>query len=407
MPKQIITNYVNLLEYPEIQILKSQDILTIGDLHGNSIKLLFFLIETGILSLKNGQYDYQKFVEIYYLETSLIQKCHLETFKSILENAIFNPIAATIKIRLLGDEVAERGQNDYFTLLILDQLIKNNICLEIIFSNHGAEFIKFYEEGCSPDFMPLFLSQPGNLWFTKSLGCTQNKKGLLYLIQQQLVSTEQILNIINRCYKPNLKLLSYLIEEIKENYSAITIYSHAPIGIETIKALAKKFNIYYDENNILLESFINIIEEINKEFFKLIYDNSLSKILFEENQNMHLPNCPLELVPIIRTIWNRIEHPISSSPLFRPHFISFIDHKCKINYTHGHDGQGQVKVSEQEHITNLDNCLGMEYYDDYNDTGIYVIEKAQQTTNKQSIILNTKINTFHLVGINNKLRLTM
>lgn len=403
MAKKIINKYVNLLEYPEAQILQPQSILTFGDLHGNAIKLLFFLAESGILSLKEGIYDYQRLVEIYYLEIDLIQPCHLDRFETILEETIFNPIANTIKVRLLGDEMADRGQNDYFTLLILEQLHKNCVSIEIIFSNHSAEFIKFYEEDCVLDFMPLMF--PQNMEYIKSLGCAAYKKGLIYLLEQKLISKDKILFLINNIYKPNIKLLSYNIEQVKQNLCNLTIYSHAPIGLETIKALADKFNIIYNSNcEILLEQFINILEKINQEFNNLVENNLVTQSLLEEKPYLYSQEPAISSLPLLRTIWNRVEHSISAGPLFRPHFMSFLDQRCKMHYTHGHDGQGQVKVSEQEHVTNLDNCLGMEYNNECNEHGEYVVEK-EQTTPKLSIMQAPLI--LHLIGMNNRPRLTM
>lgn len=397
MAKTIINKYVNLFEYPEAQILQPQSILTFGDLHGNAVKLLFFLIESGILALKQERYDYQRLVEIYYLEIDLIQPCHIDSFESILEQALFNPIASTIKIRLLGDETADRGQNDYFTLLILEQLHKNNVPIEILFSNHGAEFIKFYEEDCALDFMPLMFSQDTE--YIKSLRC------LIYLLKHELISKDKLLSLINESYKPNIKLLSYNIEPIRQDFCCITIYTHAPVGLETIKALADKFNIIYNSNcEILLAKFINILEAINQEFNKLLANHVLAKSLAEEKPYLYIEGSQISSLPILKTIWNRVDHPIYAGPLFRPHFMSFLDQKCRMHYTHGHDGQGQVKISEQEHVTNLDNCLGMEYNGECNEHGTYIVEKEPANV-KLSIIEAPVI--INLIGMNNRPRLTM
>lgn len=405
MAKTITTKYVNLFEYPEAQILQPQSTLTIGDLHGNAIKLLFFLAESGILSLRNQAYDYQKLVEIYYLEIDLIQPCHLDQFESILEAALFNPVATTIKIRLLGDEVADRGQNDYFTLLILEQLHKHFVPIEIIFSNHSAEFVKFYEEDYPLEFVPLIFAQ--NMEYIKSLGCATYQKGLIYFLKHELVPKDKILFLITNIYKPSLKLLSYNIELAKQNLCNITIYSHAPVGLETIKALADKFNIMYNSNcDILLEQFINILEQINQEFNKLVENNLVTKGLLEEKPYLYAEKPHISSLPVLRTIWNRIEHPVSDAPFFRPHFMSFKDQKCKMHYTHGHDGQGNVKISEQEYVTNLDNCLGMSYNNDYNEQGEYTVEKECPTPKAPIPSIEVPV-LIYLIGGNNRPRLTM
>lgn len=117
--------------------------VTIGDLHGNALKLIFVLIKEGVLDLPKDCYDY--FVDIYNADP--INKDKVNFFQQhILPYITLKPGAEITKIRLIGDELADRGGNDYFTLKILQklkQLLPRN-ALEIIISNHGTGFLKYY-----------------------------------------------------------------------------------------------------------------------------------------------------------------------------------------------------------------------------------------------------------------------
>ena len=61
-----ITSDINLDVYPETLFLcEDNQSITIGDLHGNTLKLIYFLIQQGILILKNREQDYEQLVKLY------------------------------------------------------------------------------------------------------------------------------------------------------------------------------------------------------------------------------------------------------------------------------------------------------------------------------------------------------
>ncbi len=356
-----ITEQVNLLEYPQSpHILKPGEELTIGDLHGNSLKFMFFLIKEGILTLKNREKDYEEIKRIY--EKNDLTKADLEQFQDILSEAEFNEAASKTKIKLIGDEVADRGKNDYFTLLILDKLREKKVPIEIIFSNHGAEFVSFYEIGnCTGDF-PTHI----NTMQARSLNL-----GLLGLIDKGLVSTEDIQKLIDDSYKPNLKLLSYSIDQTTKP-NTIILYSHAPIGLETVEGLAIEFGVTYDQSS--LENLAKTINAINSKFAELVANNRVIERLEEEKiEEEVVVNAPIA-AGITRAIWNRVNYQDSCSrvKIKRPSMLKSDDQEFIINYVHGHDGVGSVADEEQDFVTNLDNNLGKG--GNYN-SGEYVVEK--------------------------------
>ena len=156
---------------------------SIGDLHGSSQKLIYFLIQVGLLEM--DEINYKKMVDLYekwgyQLLSVVVYKqqqnqakfnildmkkeellSDLNQFKEILASAKVKGGPQHPLIRLIGDEMADRGHNDYFTLLILEKLQQNHVPYEIITSNHGAEFMAAYER--DTDFDEHFYIDPSQV----------------------------------------------------------------------------------------------------------------------------------------------------------------------------------------------------------------------------------------------------
>src|SRR5581483_9960414 len=126
--------YVNIDDCPPADAKHPANIqnqLTIGDLHANGLKLLYFLVRQNVLEISST--DYATIVRIYLKSAHALTKQDLVDSNNIIANAKVNPVGT---IRLLGDELADRGENDYFVLKILEKLSKENISIEILLSNH-------------------------------------------------------------------------------------------------------------------------------------------------------------------------------------------------------------------------------------------------------------------------------
>jgi len=155
-----IREQVNIYKLPDVdmQYSKNDSEVTIGDLHGNSMKLMFMLIKHGVAKGISDD-DYKNLVEIYKKvpskapwhgeEVKELTKKDITEFNQILDKLVFN---TEIGVRLIGDELADRGSNDYFTLKILEKLRKNNVPVEITVSNHSIDFLHATEK--QTDFTP-------------------------------------------------------------------------------------------------------------------------------------------------------------------------------------------------------------------------------------------------------------
>lgn len=242
-------------------------------------------------------------------------------------------LKSNLKVRLLGDELADRGNNDYFTLKILEKMAESRVPVEVILSNHSVEFIEAYEK------RDQFTSPMLNSYFAKSMEYLQ------YFINEHHVSRKEILEIIRKVYKPILKAISYSLSEDKKE---ITIHSHAAIGLNTVKSLAKAINVYYRAATTI--ELAETIDEINKKFQEHVQANTVHTLYtrvdmlkgFKESDKVDL-----RYTPWVFIMWNRAYNKI-----FRPAKHS----GYKVSFAHGHDSSDPKQ--EKDHIYNLDNNLG-------------------------------------------------
>lgn len=329
MSSELICEEVDIYKLPSCDhehLATAKTVLTIGDLHANTIKLLFILVKHGIASniTKN---NYEMLIKIYTTPIHELTVEHLNRFNHILDNMIFRPHC---RIRLLGDELADRGNNDYFTLKVLEKLQQSQVHVEILISNHGMEFIEAYEK--QDHFhapMLLFNRQAASI------------ERLQFLITEKLVSREEIISIINQVYKPLLKVLSY---SLNKDHSEITIYSHAPIDFKNIEQLAEKFNIFFDNTSAV--KLAQTIEQINSKFKQFVINNSVNTLYTREMMHRGYEGLPITSdAPIEFLVWNRRYSILDRSPLRNDYCLNFV---------HGHDSGVQTTGN----IYNLDNLLG-------------------------------------------------
>lgn len=317
----LIRENVDIYIFPRINKIHRNNAftqLTIGDLHANAIKLLFFLLKQGVITHITEK-DYINLVNIYRKNVYDLKKRDLVLFDKIIGKIKCNKIG---KLRLLGDESADRGSNDYFIFKILEALHKQAVPVEILLSNHGIEFIEGYE---TRRYMPSRI--PSRPPYFQSISMVN----LEILIQKGLIVREEILNIYTKVYKTSLKAMSYgLTEDIK---SEITLYSHAPIGLGTVKNLANLFKISFKSRTA--RQLAETIDKINSKFQESVMANTVHKLF---KWGMHDD-------PFLCLTWNR-DYDFLERPLKKEDFA--------LNYVHGHDSN----EPSQGNIVNLDNDLG-------------------------------------------------
>lgn len=305
---------VSLYRYPKIDeehhIPHSE--FTFGDLHGNTIKFLFILIKQGIVSDLN-EIQYYKLLTIYNKSTRQLTQEDIQEFKEIIQAMKVNK---NCFVRLIGDELGDRGNNDYFTLLILEKLHQEQLPMEILISNHGAEFLGCYAN--RQKFQPSIIVEQ-----------TSSLHNVATLINKKLLSVQEVGNLTNNVYKPYLKAISYSLSEDKNE---ISIYSHAPIAISTVKLVANQFCVAYEDSSA--EKLAQTIDRVNAEFKRHVDANTISSQL-QENHPLHI------------VIWSR-DLDIDRKSQHENYHVNFI---------HGHTGnEGYYKGLT--HIINLNNYWG-------------------------------------------------
>lgn len=370
---------------------------------------------------------------------AILSKDDVIKFKEIIGTLkVTNPVAL---VRLLGDEFADAGQCDEYVQAIITQLDILNIPNESLLSNHGIERLEAFEKRekePTEKFYPprlkakvgtvplgalqpllsrgLFLSEltPGQLKSTESV--TLNLSVIEKFIEngldeqfvqveekaRSMVATQQLIerNILkfedvkaahDNHYKLKLKVLSYTLSADKKD---ITIYSHAGIGLKTIRALAEKLKIKYQAHTaIALAATIDAINEKFQEHVKnntvhTLYDHNVMRMAYhgaaqfckktdritppttdklisvgipkETIDNCNITNNPFEFVMWCRRydIDERPAVKTSSNYLQGAFYGGF-----NINFVHGHDSEDPQAVNvnlltTKSHLFNLNNMIG-------------------------------------------------
>lgn len=329
MTKHMIDELVSIYKKPptdETHLAGAGVQITIGDLHANTMKFIYTLVRHGIITDITDE-NYDDLVSIYLKDIDELDKNDLERYAQIISSLKFNN---SVFIRLLGDELSDRGSNDYFTLLLIRKMHEENLKMEITISNHAIEFVNAYET--KRKFFPSTLESH----------FVQSMVNMQILMAKKLITRAEVLAIIKNNYKPYLKAVSY---SLSEDNNEITLYSHAPIDMRAIRALAKKFALTFEDYSAVVLA--KTIDAINVAYQSHVVKNTVHTLFDSQvmEDGYYVRSFSPLYNPIEYITWNRdIEHLDQRD-----------SHKgYKIFYAHGHDSQ----VSENKNVFNLDNQLG-------------------------------------------------
>lgn len=256
-------------QYPEQFEILMMHAFTIGDLHACFPKWLHLLTKFNIIALDRACYD--ALITIYRQPVLHLTDQDLNIFREHIQKIELK--RPNVVIRLLGDEVADRGMNDYYNLVFLDHLIseqKRNtgtINVRIIFSNHGAEFIHAYEH-----FEINQSLYNHHVCMDNQYDLMRSMFSLSDLIQSphNSLSWNDVKILIGRAYQPCIYLVDY---EYDVEEKTIHLYSHAPVDMRAYSTVAKLLNCAYDE--LTIESFLKSLDAINQAFNAIINANAL------------------------------------------------------------------------------------------------------------------------------------
>ncbi|MDP3559928.1 MAG: hypothetical protein Q8R79_06250 [Legionellaceae bacterium] len=317
------TEQVDIYTYPTSQDTDAaQCVFTLGDLHGNAMKLLFVLIRWGIVSGVTPK-AYQTLANIYQKEVQQLSAEDLRLFAQLIDDA--QGVSGAF-LRLLGDDMADRGQNDYFTMQILQKLKRAGVHTEIILSNHGYEFVALCERAQSSISKETFLSH------FREVHCAPitSLNNLRVLIEKDRVLPEDVLTFYEDVYKPMLAINGGTLSDDQQK---IVLYTHAPVDLRYFMALAKKLDIRAGEVQNA-RALAQMLMKIQQKFQRKYLQNNRGHCLFEETATPDI-----ETTPVNYGLWNR-----QTVNLALPDYAYLI---------HGHTSD-----TLSAHSINLDNNLG-------------------------------------------------
>ena len=324
--------------------------VTFPDMHANALLLLYFLVRNGFVEI--SRQDYAKFALLYsrpelhpVFYKDNIAPATILSSESLLKQVFveFKELLTHIKvvdkkrlIRLIGDELVDRGVNDYFVIKLIALLDEQGALFEIVASNHGLEFVDACEHFAANN-NTFIVTKLDNLKFGNSMYALQRS------ITLGVVQAREVLDFYNNVYKKHLKIVSYTLD-YKEN--DIQIFSHAGLGFEQIQALSERLGVRWSTHCVL--DIAKNIDLINWAFSKYANDNKVHELefdkIFEEtlDTDKWIPN-----QVIFNIVCNReYAHLQRTSDVF------------KVTFVHGHDSNDP----DPAHVT-LDSNLGkFNYY---------------------------------------------
>ena len=276
----------------------------------------------GIINISQEQYI--ELIKIYEID-SIIRNCSalnpkvLQLFRDILRDGFSHAkVPNGVTLRCFGDMLADRGSNDFLSLLILLEmrLAFPELRRVILLSNHDKCLLSNYLNGA--------LAPGKNL--TIELSPCNSLIRFKWLIDNHIIPYEEVEYMIQKAYLPALKLVDYIIKED----GSIDIMGHAPL---TLSAIDKAMHDFLPSNHhkdiyASVEDVAYVLDQLNIIFSEGLMDK-------ESAMYQALTTSPSGTNPIYNFIWPRLTDigPEIKGPSYNYRF------------RHGHDGSpGETKI---------------------------------------------------------------
>jgi hypothetical protein len=303
-PMLVLLDVQNIYQYPKNKqdydpTRKNQ--LVLGDTHGNFMYLMHLLVLHNVI-LNLTEEAYLQLSAIYLKNVDDITYNDLTTFNQILSKLEFNP---NIPVLSLGDDVGDRGNNDYFTLKLIHAINNNppRSSYKSLLSNHGFEFVQSHDTN---NFSGKTLEGP----FIASL------TNLVKLQEAFPHLEKEVEDLVQRDYKRNLLALSCHIDVTTNE---VIIYSHAPIDLHDISDLCEELKQPFNDDSPL--ELMRTITQVNAEFQRRVQANSIHSLVEFKESSQDDP-------AFTRLTWNRKWQGLKRTS---PH------KNMTIRWVHGHD----------------------------------------------------------------------
>lgn len=279
MPTLATNVNIRTLNQPNTAVNATDLAITLGDLHSNPMKLIHILVHHGIMDMRQETFD--ALWKIYDAFKTTISNL-TDADKTILLLRDFNRLIMPLTIHkpglliLIGDELADRGKNDFLMLIILQKLHDAEVPYWIQLSNHSLLALAHFEGQMLAELMP---GQQQSLDLLIRLETLLPNFGIM------------VRNYANIAYKKHIKLIGYQI--IEDN--KLLIYTHAPIDFTTLKKLAEAFNV-----PIADKTTIQLIDQINHQAFMAIQQGIFVETYVDSEEFYNQP-----VSALYELLWNR------------------------------------------------------------------------------------------------------
>jgi len=395
---QVPTSSQPAIEYVDLRIPPKSgipgDLSTIGDIHANAVLLLYYLCSKGYVKIEDDDYRaFYKFVCGDFCANPLTSKERVEFDTFVKKRVRFDQLYNREWIILIGDEVGDRGPLDYFISRILKAMDRNGLDYDIVISNHGIEYMWSSENNyeanrvnrLKEDYLESYFKRFGreseNLFKTRyTFHLDDRKIGILAdgktpwepwtqarSLFANIRTGKSLAGFNERCkgiyedfYKKHISVLQYRISD--DDSCGITVYMHAPVGVETFVKifdyLKKRYKEYQNDQfvyNGTREQFKESIDKINEMFrFLILQPNWFPDLFFPswDDEGKETES------PLFTICWER-HGKKDWDKAFDAQFSDDCKYKTSFGLLliHGHDGNGRVYPQLKGMVLNLDNSL--------------------------------------------------
>ena len=212
----------------------------IGDGHSNTLKMLQHLLDLEIIK-KSAQKDLWSKLEVAYNDNSTNDfKTAIDQLFDKRNNYLEQDKINKNKIVFIGDLLADRGENDFFTLYLMFKMHESNIEYKIVLSNHDWEFIQFKINNKIDE-----ICLANESYYNSLINYKETKR--------QQPEKHEFFETLEENYLQHLLALYY-------DQATNTLATHAPLPISSD---FKRFFIGIQQSEDAVEFFLNILPTID------------------------------------------------------------------------------------------------------------------------------------------------
>lgn len=281
--------------------------LTLGDQHGNFLKLLYSVLEKGVVSgITDNDYRSLVTLEHNHLEALVrLQDPNLQelakrqiqqqiaAFDKIIDKLVVNADSQGMLLRLIGDVLADRGSNDYFTLSLIAKLKEKGLKFEVVLSNHDDAYLR-----------------PDVILGTAEVNQAISRDNMLLLEQHGLLDQDKV-KAIKQTYNASIKLFSYNIEVDSQGVTSLNIFNHAIAGPLCLQNMIQKYPEIFQGITYRVDSIENLcktIDAVNEKFQQFLSQpEGIARYtaIQQAEENASQVKLNATSTPFWHLIWNR------------------------------------------------------------------------------------------------------